>query len=364
MRRASYAALVAALAVFASSPALSQAPEDDDAYWQGRRGPVWQQGPDRNLGLSNWYTKPPPKGRMSRPARDVAAFAKDPASLEVWIDAKDPQASPYTFVNLIYVLADADRYDFKLLERAEFKLGRPDVRSGVRSDTPNTPNFELRPGSVFSVEANARFVSPEGVISAVFFIDRAMLRFGGTSAGGNAQVGMRGGLLAFDEGASAQDMQITFGSPAYQEASKVQFLERSTPGDAAISVLNFGVLELFKTRGPAEDGELTAKSLASSGAIDLGTNTLKIKEGFTNTGNLVVKARDSRIGNFVVKGMANLGGKLIVLPVNDGKPLKSGSYRVITAKGGRTGGFFFDNRFVPPGTRLENLPDAVNMIVP
>ncbi|RXF73784.1 hypothetical protein [Hansschlegelia zhihuaiae] len=367
MRLVLFAAIAASLTFGAdSTPAKAK----DDAYWHGKRGPVWQDGPRRGLGLSNWYTKPPGNGgRMSRPPTDVAAFSDLASELKVWVDKPDPDQPKNTFtrVNTIYMLEDAPQYEFEILTDARFGLGGQGTRQGMINASEHVPTVLLRPRSIFEVTGEATFKARQEITSARISIDNAEMRFRDLSGGGDSTVQVLAGKLNFSDESSAENMEITAGV-IFNQRSTVAFSNRSDGGHADFAILNNASLDFSQTRGPNGDGRISAGWINLYGELHLGTNTLTVDVDYAhphNGGYVYVELRGKRIGNIVVKGKADqLRGTLDVKPFPLGQPAARGRYRV----------FKFDATAPPagfslttpiPGAFLDNdTPGELWLVVP
>jgi hypothetical protein len=366
MRLVLFAALAASLTLGSQS---TPAGAKDDAYWHGKRGPVWQDGPKRGIGLSNWYTKQPGRGgRMSKPPTDVAAFSDLANEFKVWVDKPDPDQPKNTFtrVNSIYMLEDAPQYDFVILNDARFGLGGQGTRQGLINASGHVPTISLRPGSIFEVSGEASFKARQEITSANISIDNAVLRFRDLSGGGDSTVQLLGGKLEFSDESSAENMQITAGV-VFNFHSLIEFSNRSDGGRADFSILDSASLDFSKTRGPNGDGEIYAGWINLYGELHLGTNTLTVRGDYGHPqggGYVYVELKGKRIGNIVVKGKAEqLRGTLDVKPFPLGQPAARGRYRVIETNGEQFPGYTLTTPI--PGAYLDNdTPGELHLVVP
>jgi hypothetical protein len=336
MRLVLFAALAAGLTFGAdTTPAKAR----DDAYWHGKRGPVWTHGPDRDRGLSNWYAASPNRGgRMTRPPDELALFAEGPKQREVWIVQRPSDGDIKTRIGMVLILRKAPKYEFFIQHRGYLSL----EGQGLLNQSANAPRFVLEPGGAMILTGLARLNSSVDQTSAEIEVLRGgFLKFEQLSRGGNAKVS-NAGEIRFTENSSAETMSLTVLSSVGNPSPIVHFYGRSTPERATFQILSGGIVNFRPTSGPDGSERITAGTITNSGNVHTGTNTLTIVGDYRHpdrAGALTVEARGSRVGNIFVRGKATLGGALYVSLPRPGQTLLAGVYRILYARDGVEGRF-------------------------
>jgi hypothetical protein len=358
MRRVLIAAFAAVLLIAWPTAASAR-----DAYWHGKRGPVWDHGPDRSRDLSNWYTKSPNRGgRMTRPPDELAIFAEGARERDVWIVKRPDDAFDVsTRIGSIVILRNAPSYAFLIKSRAALNLNG----QGLLTRSDNAPRFVLESGGKMILAGAARLNSSTGQTSAAIEVGQSgLLRFEAFSRGGAAQVSNAGAVQFRDE-SSAETMDVTVLSAVSSAAPILQFYGRSNPDRAKFRVLAGGIVNFGSTAGPEGSGRITSGSIVNSGSVLVGTNTLTVVGRYEHPdrlGSLTVQARGRRVGDVFVRGGAKVGGALYVTLPQPGQTLPPGVYRILYARDGVEGRFetlgpSFSN------WRLEHLANEVRLIV-
>ncbi|RXF73785.1 hypothetical protein [Hansschlegelia zhihuaiae] len=310
-----------------------------DAYWHGKRGPIWTHGPDRSRDLSNWYTASPNRGgKMVRPPDGLALFAEGAEQREVWIVERPPDGDITTRIDTVLILRKAPKYEFLIKSRGFFNL----EGQGLLTQSANAPRFVLEPGGHMIMSGPARLNASTDQTSAEIEVGRGgFFLFEDISRGGNAKVS-NAGEIRFTGSSSAETMDVTVLSSVGSPAPIVNFQGRSTPERATFRVLAGGILNFRSTSGPDGSERITSGTITNSGNVLTGTNTLTVAGHYRHpdrAGALTVEARGRRVGNIFVRGKATLGGALYVTLPRPGQTLPAGVYRIVYARDGVEGRF-------------------------
>lgn len=319
-----------------------------DAFWHGVLDAKWETG--KTFGASNWYSRPPPDGAARDVPDGAATFTEGALRFEISIGRHPTEVGAAVFPK------KAPRYAFTVEPNVTFRL----VGEGVVTATPRTPRFVVRSEGRMQLKGAAHFFPPTGLTSAGVFVEpHGRLDFTDTARGGNADVRSRG-RVTFVDSATAENMTVAIFSEAPRERPDVLFADRSTAGDASFDVGSNTTLDLGFTQGPNGDGALTAGSIANAGLTLIDKNRVTLSRSFSqgDSGSLSIRGDgQGRVGRLLVDGAASLSGEL---QFHD-NGLPAGSYRVLFAKGGRTGRLRL--RPVTPGVRLAYSGKEVRLII-
>jgi hypothetical protein len=315
--------LAAGIAAFIFVCAGSRIVQAEDAFWHGVRSDIWNQG--ISGGVSNWYSDHPPNGVALDVPTTTAIFAD--GALRTSIVIKQDAA-----IGRIRFDPDAPVYSFRIARARKLSLtGR-----GLTNGSASTPQFTVLQSSLMELTGTARFIASGGAAAAnIQTVDGGRLTFGDQTQGGNATVhNDRRGQTVFRNKSSAGQMIIT-----NQNRGVVMFLNLSTGDHAHLINGARGEIDASFGGGPAGDGVIPVGAIDNGGVVDLSSNTLKVAQTFTQTGggSLNLDLTSSTLfGSIVTTQGATLGGDLNVTAHLGIDP---GNYKIIHAKGGRTGTF-------------------------
>lgn len=344
MRRSCLSALGAAALLLAPMPGARAL----DAFWHGVLDAKWETG--KAFGASNWYSRPPPDGAARDVPDGAATFTEGALRFEISI-GKDP-----TLIGALVFPKKAPRYAFTVEPNVTFRI----VGDGVVTQTVRTPRFVVRSEAKMQLKGAARLFPPTGLTSAGIFVEpQGRLDFTDIARGGNAELRSRG-RVAFVDSSTAENMTVAIFSEGPRERPDVLFADRSTAGDANFDVGSNTTLDLGFTQGPNGDGVLTAGSIANAGLTLIDKNRVTLSRNFSqdDSGSLSIRGDgQGRVGRLLVDGAASLSGDLHFS--DNGLP--AGSYRVLFAKGGRTGTFRLRPKSL--GTRLAYGRKEVRLII-
>jgi hypothetical protein len=108
--------------------------------------------------------------------------------------------------------------------------------------------------------------------SAPSFTNNDNLNFNNASSAGNAAIiNNNGGVLSFNNNSTAANATI-----ATNSGGLTQFNDNSTGGNAQFNTNTGGTVDFSNTSGPANDGNISAGSIAGAGNYYLGSNQLTV----------------------------------------------------------------------------------------
>jgi hypothetical protein len=264
----------------------------DGFWWHGVRDGVWNHG--KKGPVSNWYNEAPAAGMPRGVPRNTANFAVGAVTTTVDFTRSAaigtirffPDVEPYTFNVSTELLIDGD---------------------GIINKAGTAPTFIVDEGGP-DVDPRLRFLGSAVIVGQVLIenIGFGETRFEGQSMGGAAVVTSNDeAKTIFLDESSADRMVIT-----NDGISSTHFRDNSTGGQAEF--LNNARLDFSPTRGPGNTHEVTAGSIANTGTLDIGKNTLMLQKrlNLKPGGRLMVDVNQGKSGFILVNRDAKLGGQL------------------------------------------------------
>ncbi|MBV8321718.1 MAG: autotransporter domain-containing protein [Hyphomicrobiales bacterium] len=213
------AALLAGVSLAALGTLAPDAAHAVDATWTGGGAPVPNEWTQDN----NWSSATVPDNK--------ATFTNNAAPRSVTI-------SNDASINTIQFTAAAPAYSFT-----------------------NSANFSINGAGIVN---NSAF--------APSFTNTGNLSFNNASSAGNAVIiNNNGGVLSFNNNSTAANAIVTTNS-----GGLTQFNDNSTGGNAQFIANAGGVVDFSNTAGPANDGNISAGSIAGAGNYYLGSNQLTV----------------------------------------------------------------------------------------
>lgn len=298
----------------------------ENAYWQGRRDAIWENGIDPLTRQSNWYTKPA-RGKAREPPDGNAIFAQGPLETNVLITGNTTVAS-------LIVEQNDGVYTFAVKGFLDI-LG-----AGIFNYDPTAPRFTI--SRQLSMRNAARFFAGGTLKSALIKIrPRGVLVMFEKSSGGNAEVANTGGDVEFYDSTSADRMKITNAQTfSPDRGGRIRFFSHSTGGDARFVNLGGGYLDFSTTRGPLGNRIVTAGDIYNDGSINVGLNTLVVADNFVmgsglGSHQLHIRVVGDRAGKVHVDGELTLGNSTELWV--EGTDVDPGGYLVLRHDGARSG---------------------------
>jgi hypothetical protein len=328
MRAIRFAAGVAcAVCIFAI--AASNRARADESFWHGVRSDIWNEGISQTQ-VSNWYSEHPPNGLADEVPHGTAIFAGGALRTNIVVK-RDAEIGRIRFE------PDAPLYTFRIARGRTLSItGR-----GLTNQSATIPKFTVlgdgsgRPGRM-TLSGTARFVSASTAAAVeIKTSDGALLTLSDRSQGGNATVfNTARGQTVIKNRASAERMIIT-----NSNRGAVLFQNLATGDQAHLINERRGQIDFTCARGPANDGVIPVGAIDNDGDVDLYDITLTVSQTFNQTANGSLNVdvyTPTRYGNIAVTGGASLDGDLDIVAHVGVEP---GTYKIIHAKGGRTGKF-------------------------
>lgn len=174
-------------------------------------------------------------------------------------------------------------------------------------------------GNAFIVNGANLFFGDTSTAGTATIVNNSLLVFGNSSTAGSAQIG-NNSALTFNGASTAGVATIvnsgtlvfgntsTAGSATIANAGTIQFFDNATAGNAALA--NSGVIDFSSSVGPANDGKLSAGSIAGAGLFYLGAGQLTV--GGNNLSTTVSGViSDCGAGGAACINPAAIGGGLV-----------------------------------------------------
>ena len=298
----------------------------ENAYWQGQRDAIWENGIDRLTRQSNWSTKPV-GGKAREPPDGNAIFAQGPRETNVRITGN-------TRVAALIVERNDGVYTFAVKGYLDI------VGAGIFNYDPTAPRFTI--SRQLSMRNAARFFAGGTLKSALIKIrPRGGLLMFDNSSGGNAEVANTGGFVDFYDFASADRMKITNTQTfSPDRGGEITFAGHSTGGDARFVNQGGGYLDFSRTRGPLGNRIVTAGDIYNDGSVNVGLNTLVVADNFVmgsglGSHQLRIRVVGNRAGKVHVEGELTLGNSAELWV--EGTDVDPGGYLVLRHDGARSG---------------------------
>jgi autotransporter-associated beta strand protein len=165
-------------------------------------------------------------------------------------------------------------------------------------------------------------------------INNQVMSFFNTSSAGTANI-TNSNLLNFLDTSTAGNATITTGN-----GGTTNFVQTSNPGQAAFIIGAGGLVDMSGTTGPANNGQLTAGSIASSGTLATGTNTLTVNGNVTfNAGSQWTVTITPVSGARILADTITINGGTVAITGTGGTFQPNTNYIVATGTNGVTGTF-------------------------